>query len=206
VLQDRKIQRVGASKSIPLDFRLIAASNTPLEQMIARGKFRQDLFYRLNQLLIPLPPLRERREDIPLLAEHFLSEANQAYRKNVERISPPAVEALYKAAWPGNIRELKNVVLKGVLFCKGDTLEKRHLTTAATGLTGQSSREIRTGAVAGGARKKCDYKKTDLERAFRENRGNVKLASRSLQISRNMIYILVKRHKIKLSNFRRIQN
>ena len=180
VLQDRKIQRVGAAQSIPLDFRLIAASNMPLTQMIARGKFRQDLFYRLNQLLIPLPPLRERREDIPLLAEHFLGEANQAYRKNVERISPPAVETLYKAAWPGNIREFKNVILKGVLFCKGTVLEKKHLAVADAAPSSPGG---------GGAREKCVYKKTDLEKAFRENRGNVKLASRSLQLSRNMIYI-----------------
>ena len=124
VLQDRKIQRVGGTRSIPLDFRLIAASNLPLDQMIVRGKFRQDLFYRLNQLLIPLPPLRDRREDIPLLVEQFLAEANQIYQKNVDRISPKAARALYDAAWPGNVRELKNVVMKGALFCEGDTVEE----------------------------------------------------------------------------------
>jgi DNA-binding NtrC family response regulator len=203
VLQDRKIQRVGGAKTVPLDFRLIAASNTPLEQLIARGKFRQDLFYRLNQLLIPLPPLRDRREDIPLLAEQFLGEANQVYQKKVGRISPQAARLLYNAPWPGNIRELKNVVLKGALFCEGDTLEEKHVSTAALDSRGETVPDGKTAGSAGGVRTKCGITKKALLKTLSECGGHVKNASRKLNISRNMTYVLIRKYRVKLSLFRR---
>jgi transcriptional regulator with PAS, ATPase and Fis domain len=203
VLQDRKIQRVGGTRSIPLDFRLIAATNTPLEQLIARGRFRQDLFYRLNQLLVPLPPLRERREDIPLLAGQFLEEANQVYQKRVEKISPRASRALMNGAWPGNIRELKNVVLKGALFCEGDTLEEKHVASAALDSRWAGADSARPAGTAGGARKKCEITRKALVKTLKECRGHVKNASRRLNISRNMTYTLIRRYKIGLAGIRK---
>jgi transcriptional regulator with PAS, ATPase and Fis domain len=123
VLQDYSVQRVGATGSKTLDIRVIAATNAPLQRYITEGRFREDLFYRLNQYRYLLPPLRERREDIPVLAELFLEEANAFYNKSVAEISPEVVKVLYDAPWPGNVRQLRSVILRAALFCDTSVLD-----------------------------------------------------------------------------------
>ncbi|MFN3535347.1 MAG: sigma-54 interaction domain-containing protein, partial [Desulfatiglandales bacterium] len=118
VLEERCIEPVGSSRRIPLDIRVISATNRDLDRDIQEGKFREDLFYRLNVIPIYLPPLRERRSDIPLLVEHFIRTFNRTKNRNIKGISPEAMEALLGYHWPGNVRELRNVtemlvVIKG---------------------------------------------------------------------------------------------
>lgn len=126
VLQERKIRRLGGKKDIPIDVRIIVATNTSLTEGIKEGAFREDLFHRLNQFSINLPSLLERKTDIPALAMFFLKEANKTLKKNVENISPEALKMLSEYAWPGNIRELKNTVTRAALLAD-KTILPNHL-------------------------------------------------------------------------------
>lgn len=126
VLQEREFERVGGSKTIRVDVRLVAATNRNLEEAVAKGEFREDLYYRINVVAIFLPPLRERREDIPLLAEFFLKQANQENDKHL-KFSPEAMQALYNCQWPGNVRELNNCVERIAAMTQGNTVRKKDL-------------------------------------------------------------------------------
>ena len=116
VLQEREFERVGGTKPVRVDVRLLAATNRDLEQAVANGEFRPDLYYRLQVIQIFLPPLRERREDIPALVEHFIEKFNKENGKNIKFVSPEAMDLLMKYNWPGNIRELENAIERGVVL------------------------------------------------------------------------------------------
>jgi DNA-binding NtrC family response regulator len=118
VLQEKRFERVGGEETLDVDVRVIAATNRDLKKEITEGRFREDLFYRLNVVNIHLPPLRERKEDIPLLAAAFLKEFAEENNKHIEGIDPKAISALYAYSWPGNIRELRNCVESAVVLCK----------------------------------------------------------------------------------------
>jgi len=122
VLQEREFERLGGTQTIRVDIRLIAATNKNLEKEVQAGDFRQDLYYRLNVIPIFLPSLRERREDVPVLVDHFMRKANQENGKGVRYVSDEAMSYLIHYAWPGNVRELENAVERAVVLCKGDTL------------------------------------------------------------------------------------
>ncbi len=126
-LQEREFRRVGGKELIKIDTRVIAATNKNLEEMISKGSFREDLYYRLNVITIEVPPLRERKEDIPLLLEHFLKKFNLENRKEISKISPDAMELLLSYDWPGNVRELENVIEHAVVVSKGSEIRKKDL-------------------------------------------------------------------------------
>jgi two-component system response regulator PilR (NtrC family) len=113
-LQERKIRRVGGTEEIDVDVRVIAATNRPLDALVREGAFREDLFYRLNVIPVVMPPLRERRQDIPLLAQHFLERFTREMGKRVEKISAEAMTRLTEYDWPGNVRELENIIERAV--------------------------------------------------------------------------------------------
>ncbi len=123
-LEDRKLKRVGGLTDIAVNTRIIAATNRNLEEEVKKGSFREDLFYRLNVVQIHIPPLRERREDIPLLCEHYVHHFNQKLSKNIEGIAPAFQEELNQREWKGNVRELKNVLEHSFLFCSGPILSE----------------------------------------------------------------------------------
>ncbi len=127
VLQERQLERVGGTETICLDIRLISATNRDLAKAVREGIFREDLFYRLNVVPIHLPPLRERREDIPLLAANFIQRYAAALNKTVEGIAPSAMEFLLRYHWPGNVRELENVIERGAVLCRKPQLSVEHL-------------------------------------------------------------------------------
>lgn len=120
VLQDREIERIGSNKSIKVDIRVISATNTNLEEAVMKGIFRQDLYFRLNVVPISIPPLRERREDIPLLVKHFLNKFNTAFNKRILGFTEKAMNALTRYYWPGNIRELENLIERIAVLYPGD--------------------------------------------------------------------------------------
>ncbi len=120
VLQEREIERIGSNKPIKIDIRVISATNTNLEDAVVRGKFRQDLYFRLNVVPISIPPLRDRKEDIPLLAKHFLNKFNTAFNKKIPGFAEKALDALARYHWPGNIRELENLVERIVVLSTGN--------------------------------------------------------------------------------------
>jgi len=123
VLQNRRVSRVGSSKDTPIDIRLICATNMPLYEMVKENRFRQDLLYRINTIEIEVPPLRERFEDIPLLANHFLKYYSEKYGKSVSRISDAAMTRMHKHPWPGNIRELQHSIERAVILSNGNVLQ-----------------------------------------------------------------------------------
>ena len=126
-LQDGKIERLGSNTSIQLDVRVIAATNQDIESALEEGTFRKDLYYRLNTLTIGIPPLRERKEDIPLLADHFISMYSKAHKKKVASISPEVIEQFINYSWPGNVRELEKVIERGVVLAKGNMVRTGQL-------------------------------------------------------------------------------
>jgi two-component system response regulator HydG len=121
-LQHREVIPVGATEAIPVDARLIAATNRDLDEDIKTGRFRSDLYYRLNVIAIHLPPLRQRRDDIPLLAEHFLQHIAGMRKEPVKRLQPDALEALQEYQWPGNVRELENALERAVILSRSDVI------------------------------------------------------------------------------------
>jgi DNA-binding NtrC family response regulator len=132
VLQSRKLTRVGSSTSIEVDFRLISATNMSLPEMVERGEFREDLFYRINTIEIPLPPLRERGDDIPLLVHHFLDGYARKYGKNVGAIGAQAMNRLRSYDWPGNVRELQHAVERAVIMSSSASLGSRDFLLPST--------------------------------------------------------------------------
>jgi len=158
--------------------RIISATNADLGEEVSAGRFRQDLLFRLNTVEIHLPPLRDRREDIPLMATHFLRQHQQRYRKNVEGFHPAAMQVLLKHPWPGNVRELDHAVERAVLMALGATLEARDL-----GL--QSGREV--------SRRLEDMSLEEVEgfliqRTLAQCDGNVSRAAEKLGLSRSALY------------------
>jgi DNA-binding NtrC family response regulator len=141
VLQEGEIKRVGSAESVRVDVRVIAATHRDLPKLVKAGKFREDLFYRLNVINIPLPSLRERVEDIPLLAHHFLRRYAERLGKKVRALSPEGIELLCGYRWPGNVRELENAVERAVVLCRGDAVTPTDLPPAVTGRTAPLVRE-----------------------------------------------------------------
>jgi two-component system response regulator HydG len=142
VLQEGEIKRVGAADSVRVDVRVIAATHRDLPKLVKAGRFREDLFYRLNVINIPLPPLRERVDDVPLLAHHFLRRYADRLGKKVRALAPDAVELLCGYRWPGNVRELENAVERAVVLCRGDAITAADLPPAVTGRTAPLVREV----------------------------------------------------------------
>ena len=122
VIQEREVTRIGSTKPIKVDIRIVAATNENLADCVRQGKFREDLFYRLSVVPIHLPPLRERKKDIPLLVDHFLTKYNQRAKKKIKKISPPVIKALGEYEWPGNIRELENTIERAVVLSSGQEI------------------------------------------------------------------------------------
>ena len=144
VLEERQIMRVGGAELIDVDFRLVAATNRDLEREVEEGRFREDLYYRLKVVTLEIPPLRQRPEDVPLLAEHFLDLYCREHGRNPKRLSPEALEVLQAAPWPGNVREFRNVLESLVIFHEGDQIEVADLPA---GLRGGTAPGLATGRI-----------------------------------------------------------
>jgi transcriptional regulator with PAS, ATPase and Fis domain len=126
VLQEKKLIRVGGTQQIPVDVRILAATNRDLKKEVKRGNFRQDLYYRLNVVSVEIPPLRKRRDDIPLLIEHFLAKYLPLDRR-IKSISPEALDVLMAYEYPGNVRELENIIERSLAMCREDVIRPHHL-------------------------------------------------------------------------------
>ncbi len=190
VLQTRTFERVGGQKSISVDVRIIAATNRPLEQGVAEGSFREDLYHRLNVVQIDLPPLRERTEDIPLLAMEFLRRFARQNGKDLRGFTPAAVEVLCRHNWPGNVRELENVVLQAVVLAKSALIDVSDLP----------KRIIDAPILAVSSTRLIDQlgqpEKQILINAIRQHAGNIKRTAEMLQISRTTLYAKLKKYQI----------
>ena len=149
-LQEGEVQRVGSDAPLTVDVRVLAATNRDLREEVARRRFREDLYFRLNVISLEVPPLRDRGEDIPVLAAHFLERFAGRNRKSIRGFSPQAVDSLLRYAWPGNVRELENAVERAVILCNGDLITRRELPAAITeAASPEEASSAAVGALAG---------------------------------------------------------
>lgn len=180
VLQEKQIERVGGNLPIPVDVRIVAATNQPLLEKVQRGEFREDLYYRLRVVEIPLPPLRERRADIPLLVEHFIGHFNVRFKRSIEDVTADALALLTGYSWPGNIRELQHAIEHAFVVCRDRLIGVEHLPKELRQMAPLAEEPARIAAA--------------LERAA----GNKTLAAQLLGISRRTIYRKIEEYNLPL--------
>jgi Nif-specific regulatory protein len=197
VLQEREFERLGGTETVKVNVRLIAATNQDMERSIADGKFREDLFYRLNVFTIFVPPLRDRKADMLLLADHFVEKFSREHGKIIKRISTPAIDMLMSYHWPGNVRELENALERSVLVCDGQVIHAHHLppslqTAESSGTVTRVSLEDAVGA----------YEKDLIQDALKTTRGNRAKAARLLDTTERVFNYKVRKYAIDAQRFR----
>ena len=197
VLQEREFERLGSTETIRANIRLVAATNKDLEKAILAGEFREDLYYRLNVFAIFVPPLRERKPDVLLLADHFIEKFAREHSKKVKRISTPAIDMLASYHWPGNVRELGNAIERAVVLCDGQVVHAHHLPptlqTAEASGTGQTS-SLKDSLEA--------FEKDALQDALKSARGNRAKAARLLSTTERIFNYRVRRYRIDWRRFK----
>jgi len=190
-LQEREIKRVGGTESIKVDVRVIAATNQPLEPLVKSGKFREDLFDRLNVVSITLPPLRERKDDIPLLTNHFLQKFSEENRKNISHISPEALEIIFQYSWPGNVRELEHTIERAIIL-------SRHPMILPEDLPKKMADEIKDPEILSPGKPLSlrELEKRYVLKVLQETGGNKKKASEILGIDRTTLYRILEKENL----------
>lgn len=178
VLQERSFNRLGGTEQIDVDVRLITATNRNLVRLVEDGQFRSDLFYRLNVVNLHLPPLRERNDDIPLLAEHFMEKYNVEFNKKFNRIERKALEMMVAYHWPGNVRELENVIERAIVIDQGPEIKAKHLPfySCETPVTGDAPLALE------------DVEKEHIRKVLQQNQWNVSRAAKILEIDRTTLH------------------
>jgi len=196
VIQEREIQRVGGEETLRVDVRIVAATNRNLEDEVKNGKFREDLFYRLNVVTLRLPPLRERQDDIPLLAQHFLEKYAKKNHKQVKGISPLAMDMLLKYAWPGNVRELENVIERAVIFLADEHITEKELPSTITEAYAEKSDWVATSASVAANRPLDEVEKEAILATLEDSGRNKSETARRLGITRKTLHKKLKEYGI----------
>ena len=178
-LQFREFERVGGTETLHADVRLIAATNADMERAVELGTFREDLYYRIHIFTITLPALRDRRADIPALAEYFLSELSAQHERRISRISSAALDLLIHHAWPGNVRELENVIERAVVVCDGGVIQKQHLPESLTAVPAPEQLTLAEAVER--------LERTMVEDALRNQNGNIAAAARVLGTTERIV-------------------
>jgi DNA-binding NtrC family response regulator len=195
VLEEKTIRRLGEDEKRQVDARFICATNMDLREEVEQGRFRRDLYYRINTLAIEIPPLRERRDDIMLLARHFLEELTKEHNKRIEGFDPKVEEILLRYQWPGNVRELKNAIERAVVYSDGPGIKPCDLPPqilcAENGIIPLG--EVRTKA-----------ERIAIIDALRLTRGNIAKTARCLDLNRFQLYRLMKKYDIRCKNFKEL--
>ncbi len=189
VLESRKIQRLGGGNDIPVDIRILAATNRDLESKMQNGEFREDLFYRLNVIPLTIPPLRERREDILPLVEHFIEKYSNKNNKTVKGITPEAKDLLLNHSWPGNVRELENLIERAIVLAPGDVIDLKDLDpfiSQRTQVSGQGFDNLNLEYI----------EKLAIIEALKRTEGSLSKAAELLGIHRNSIRLKIKKYGI----------
>lgn len=185
-LQSRQVTRVGANQHMPVDIRLICATNMPLPKMVQEGTFRQDLLYRINTVEIHVPPLCDRVEDIPLLAQHYLNYYSKKYHKLVNSIAPEALDKLKRYAWPGNIRELQHAIERAVIMTDSESLQDSDFLLSRTVTSSANSNTLNLDEV----------EKTAIVKALSMHSGNISKAADELGLTRASLYRRMEKYGI----------
>ena len=191
VLQEREFERVGGNELVKVDVRILSATNKDIEEEVKKGQFREDLYYRLSVFPIKIPPLRERKEDIPLLAQYFLGKYAQREGKEVHSISSEALEVMMAYNWPGNVRELENAIERGVVLASGDEIAAKDLPPNVRSI-GEKKIVVNTSSTLNTWIEKLEEEA--LRKALLECEGNISLTARKLGIGRATIYRKAKKY------------
>src|SRR6195256_2545995 len=197
VLQQREFERVGGTETVKANVRLVAATNKDLERAIAAGSFREDLYYRLNVFTIFIPPLRERKADLLLLADHFLEKFSREHGKSIKRISTPAIDMLVSYHWPGNVREMENALERAVLTCEGQVVHAHHLPPSlqTAEASGTVTRVSLTDAIVA-------YEKDLIQDALKTTRGNRAKAARLLDATERILNYQIRKYAVDVRRFK----
>ncbi|QWC21611.1 sigma-54-dependent Fis family transcriptional regulator [Bacillus haikouensis] len=205
VLQENEIVRVGGTKSISINVRVIAATNVNLEKGIADGSFREDLYYRLNRMPIQIPPLRNRKSDIPLISEGLITKLNQDYGRNVEGITENAIKKLMEYHWPGNVRELENVLGRAMIFMKYNEtiIDLNHLPPLDSSV--KEAGKKKEGVVPSGRDLNSqleEYEKKIIQEVLEQNNGNKTAAAKILNVSVRNLYYKLEKYNIEINSMK----
>lgn len=192
VLQEQEFQRVGGGETLRVDVRVLAATNRNLEDEVKNGRFREDLYYRLNVLSLPVPPLREHPEDIPLLVKFFLEKFTKKNRRQVAGITPGAMNLLINYPWPGNVRELENAIERGVILMRGDWLDEESLPLSLRHKPEKP--ETKQSATLPGSLEEAEHQV--IKNILRETAGNKSEAARRLNITRKTLLSKIQKYGI----------
>src|SRR5205814_3338430 len=197
VLQEREFERLGGTESVRVNVRVIAATNKDMEKALAEGTFREDLYYRLNVFTIFVPPLRDRKADMLLLADHFLEKFSREHGKVIKRISTPAIDMLMSYHWPGNVRELENALERSVLMCEGQVIHAHHLPPSlqTAEASGTVTRVSLTDAIVA-------YEKDLIQDALKTTRGNRAKAARLLDATERILNYKIKKYAVDVRRFK----
>jgi DNA-binding NtrC family response regulator len=191
VLEDKAFYPVGSTEEKRADTRILAATNRNIEDSVAKGKFRKDLYYRLNVVKISLPPLKDRKIDIPLLAQNFLKTYAEKNHKDIGGVSDETMEVLMRYSWPGNVRELENAIERAVILCQNQTILAEHLPERTS-----RSEELEPSNILEYEAAKDSFEKKYLRNLLKQTEGNVTDASRIAQMTRQNIYLKLKKYEI----------
>jgi two-component system response regulator HydG len=192
VLQEKEIQRVGGEQVLQVDVRVMAATNRDLKEEIEGGRFREDLYYRLNVVTLAVPALRERREDIPLLAQHFLDSFAEKNRKQIKGFTPQAMDRLVRYHWPGNVRELMNAVERGVILCRGDYVSEMDFPLSVSDVPGPEQEPVREELLADLPLEEVE--KVTILKTLESAGGNKSETARRLGITRRTLHKKLKKY------------
>jgi two-component system response regulator HydG len=196
VLQEKEIQKVGSDKVKNIDVRVIVATNKDLEKEVEKGAFRQDLFYRLNVINVKVPPLRDRADDIPLLAQKFLNKYAKENKKDIKGFTPMAMDALVKYSWPGNVRELENIIERAIILCLGQYICEKDLPSNV--LKDYEPENLVRQQLTVGGKTLDEIESIALIETLRQTKGNKTEAARILNITRTTLNNKLKRHNLDL--------
>jgi len=199
LLQQREYEPVGSTTPVKTDIRIVAATNRDLKELVAQGKFRDDLYFRLAVVKFDLPPLKKRREDIPYLVDHFIKRFNSRRGKNIISVSPTVMNILLRYDFPGNIRELENIIEYGFVVCRGNIIQKEHLPTEISGVV--SDDFIKTPSSATPITETVD-EESRLRRALTEAEGHISKAAKELGIHRTTLWRRLKRYNLDPNHFK----
>ena len=191
VLQERSYEPLGAVSSVNADIRVITATNKKVSELVEQGRFREDLYYRINVMKLELPPLRERKEDVPLLIDNFISRFNHLRNKNISCVTDEVLAALLSYDYPGNVRELENIIEHCFVLCEGEIIEKKHLPASVSPTS--SMDRAKTGEVT-------TFRQMEIlliMEALRRSKGNRAAAAKDLGINKSTLFRKLKAYNIK---------
>jgi two-component system response regulator GlrR len=196
-LQEKEYRPLGSTTMRHANVRIIAASNLDLREAVGNGKVRQDLFYRLNVISLVLPPLRDRREDIPLLARHFMDKYSREFNKGTMELAPEALNSIMLYSWPGNVRELEHVIERAIVLCEGPTISARDLVVSNSPALagGESLRQAKAKEIA-------RFEKNYIQGLLSACKGNITKAAQVAQKNRRAFWQLIQKHEINVSSFK----